>query len=252
MASVKDFNKSQVVFGVILGISIIISAFLISNALVKIKNSQQRFSVKGYAEQPVTSDYAILDGSFSRTSLDLKEAFKQLHEDREKIKNFLLRNGITEKQITFRPPSFYALYKTVSGAGGYYEKTNEVESYKATQEFQCESDDVSLISKLSQLVFDLTEEGVIAQMNAPKYLITHLDQFKLDIIGTATQNAQKRAEQFAAHTGKKVGSIVNASQGIFQITQPMSTSTADYGIYDTSTIEKVMKIVVRVEFAIED
>jgi hypothetical protein len=51
-------------------------------------------------------------------------------------------------------------------------------------------------------------------------------------------------------SGGKVGGLSSASQGVFQITAVNSTDTSDYGVYDTSTIEKSVKCVVTVEFKI--
>ena len=39
-----------------------------------------------------------------------------------------------------------------------------------------------------------------------------------------------------------MGSLVSARQGVIQITKPNSTRTSSYGIYDTETIEKVVKL----------
>ena len=50
--------------------------------------------------------------------------------------------------------------------------------------------------------------------------------------------------------GAKLGSIMSASQGVFQITQPLSTEVAYYGMYDTSTVEKDVRCVVNVQFAV--
>jgi hypothetical protein len=55
-----------------------------------------------------------------------------------------------------------------------------------------------------------------------------------------------------AEKGKgKVGALMSAQQGVFQITQRNSTDTSSYGMYDTSTIEKTAKAIVTLEYAIE-
>jgi uncharacterized protein len=73
---------------------------------------------------------------------------------------------------------------------------------------------------------------------------------KVRLIGAATKDSLLRAEQFAANSGVTVGPLRSASQGVFQITAPNSTETADYGSYDTSTVEKLVKAVVTVEYAV--
>ena len=54
----------------------------------------------------------------------------------------------------------------------------------------------------------------------------------------------------ATSSGEKLGSLVSARQGVIQITKPNSTATSSYGTYDTETIDKVVKLVVTVEFKI--
>ena len=44
--------------------------------------------------------------------------------------------------------------------------------------------------------------------------------------------------------------LVSARQGIFQVTAENSTDLSDYGVYDTSTIDKVVKIVVTLSYTI--
>jgi hypothetical protein len=60
-----------------------------------------------------------------------------------------------------------------------------------------------------------------------------------------------RAEELAKNSGSEVGTLKYASQGVFQITPVHSTDVSDYGIYDTSTIEKSIKAVVTIEYSIK-
>jgi hypothetical protein len=84
----------------------------------------------------------------------------------------------------------------------------------------------------------------------PQYFYNNLNEVKVRLIGAATKDSLLRAEQFAANSGVTVGPLRSASQGVFQITAPNSTETADYGSYDTSTVEKLVKAVVTVEYSV--
>ena len=84
----------------------------------------------------------------------------------------------------------------------------------------------------------------------PQYFYNNLNDVKVQLIGAATKDSLLRAEQFAANSGVTVGPLRSASQGVFQITAPNSTETADYGSYDTSTVEKLVKAVVTVEYSV--
>ena len=73
----------------------------------------------------------------------------------------------------------------------------------------------------------------------------------MELLAEATSDGYKRAHLMADNSGGKVGKLVEANQGIFQITEPDSTAVSSYGIYDTSTIEKEIKAVVTLKYLIE-
>jgi hypothetical protein len=47
-----------------------------------------------------------------------------------------------------------------------------------------------------------------------------------------------------------LGRLVSARQGIIQITKKNSSDMTDWGVYDTETIDKVVKLVVSLEYEI--
>jgi hypothetical protein len=55
----------------------------------------------------------------------------------------------------------------------------------------------------------------------------------------------------AENSGSRVGRLRSASQGVFQITPRFSTEIEDYGMSDTTTVDKTAKAVVTMEFSIE-
>ena len=54
------------------------------------------------------------------------------------------------------------------------------------------------------------------------------------------KDAKIRAEAITKAVGGKVGSVQSVRSGVFQVTTPDSTMTADGGAYDTSSIEKTV------------
>jgi len=77
-----------------------------------------------------------------------------------------------------------------------------------------------------------------------------LDQLKVSLLAEASRSARERANQFALNSGTKVNRLLNARQGVFQVTAPNSSDISDYGTYDTSSIEKVVKIVVTMTYGV--
>src|SRR4029077_8073817 len=97
----------------------------------------------------------------------------------------------------------------------------------------------------------LIQDGIAFTSNAPEYYFTKLDDLKIQMLGQATKDARERAEQLAVNSRSKVGALRSASQGVFQITPPFSTEVSNTGQSDTTSIDKSIKALVTVEYAIE-
>ena len=71
----------------------------------------------------------------------------------------------------------------------------------------------------------------------------------MKLLEAATKNAYERAKVLTESCGSEVGSLLSASQGIFQVLSPGGGDISDYGTYDKSTIDKEIKAVVTLEFS---
>jgi hypothetical protein len=123
--------------------------------------------------------------------------------------------------------------------------------FRFYQNFKLNSYDVQKIKDVSNQITELIGEGIEINSWQPQYSYTKLNDLKGKMLGAATQDAKIRAEEIAKSGGGKVGNILSASQGIFQITVPYSTEINDYGINDMSSIEKTIKSVVTVQYSIK-
>ena len=115
-----------------------------------------------------------------------------------------------------------------------------------------ESDNVNLVRDLS-LNADgvLANKGVQLQTVSVDFFYNKLADIRAEMLAEASKNAKERAEAIAESTGNKIGSVKDASQGVFQVTQRNSTEVSDYGNYDTSTIEKKITAIVRASFEVK-
>jgi len=78
------------------------------------------------------------------------------------------------------------------------------------------------------------------------------EEIKKQLLSYATKNARERAEEIVAMTESgKIGKMLSARAGIFQITEPLSTDIAGYGIHSTSTRKKTIKVTVNAVFSID-
>ena len=71
------------------------------------------------------------------------------------------------------------------------------------------------------------------------------------MLSKATSDARDRARAIARQVRVGIGTITNAKTGTFQITVPNCTECADFGSYDTSTIEKDITAVMAVTFRVD-
>jgi hypothetical protein len=108
-----------------------------------------------------------------------------------------------------------------------------------------------LVEKVSKDSSDLIRDGIEFRSYSPVYTFSTIEKIKLELLASATQNAYERARTLAENSGGKAGKLVSASQGVFQITPLNSTDVSDEGEYNTSTIDKMVKAVVTLEFNVE-
>ena len=113
--------------------------------------------------------------------------------------------------------------------------------------------DLDLIAKARKAAVQFKADGHAIEYADPQYLVSSLEQVKMSLIGAATRDARARAEEFAKNGGVKAGRMRAASQGAFNILAPGAGADAsEYGgVYDKSTIDKVARVVVTIEYAIE-
>ena len=63
-----------------------------------------------------------------------------------------------------------------------------------------------------------------------------------------TANAAERARRIATKGKFKLGKIADVRVGVFQITRANSTAVHDYGINDTTSIDKEIKSIVEIKY----
>ena len=109
------------------------------------------------------------------------------------------------------------------------------------------------IQTAEQAIRNLRAKNDFIEFSEPQYLLGNLETIKRDLITQATEDAQKRAVEFAKTGGGKVGAMRSASQGSFNIYSDNGPGEdEDYGgTYDKSTIGKQVRLVVTIEYAIE-
>jgi hypothetical protein len=232
--------------GLCLGLGLVAAAVVVGGSLERIKLAGDKITVKGYAEERVVSDAGTWRATVTVRAADLQSGYRELEADTARVLEMLATVAGESAGVTTTPVNARPQYEI--GPGGV--QTGRLTGYELDRNFELSSGDVALIGKVAAQASALISEGVNINSWPPQYFYNDLNAVKVRLIGAATRDAQQRAEQFASGSGVTVGPLRSASQGVFQITRPNSTETADYGSYDTATVEKVVKAVVTVEYAV--
>lgn len=246
----RIFRDTQIIIlGICIALGTLGAAWILSQGWIKIKKfSTEVITVTGSTEKKITSDFAIWRAQFSRRAPQLKEAYDQLQQDTQTVKNYLLSKGAAESEMIVAQITTEVLYKKNEKGND----TNEIEAYKLAREIEVQSHDVYKVARLCREATELINQGVEFISPWPEYFYTRLTELKHEMLAQATEDAKKRAEQMAKATGNKINFMRSAKMGVFQITPANSTVVSDYGMNDTSTLEKKVTAVVKVDFAIAE
>jgi hypothetical protein len=241
-------NSQIVILGICIAVATIASSVILSQGFLKVmKFTREQISVTGSATEEIKSDYIVWQGWFSRREADLKTAYKKVKEDLDRVKAYLVSKGVGDKEAIISQVSTETIYKKNEKGND----TNDIQGYRVTQSIEIRSNEVDKIDTVSRDVTELIDQGIEFTSAAPQYFYTKLDELKIEMLARATQNAKQRAENMAKATGNKIGFMRSAKMGVFQITPITSTDVSDWGINDTTSLDKKVMAVVTASFAID-
>lgn len=238
---IEDFQV--LIIGLFFSLCIIISTGIISNTL-----SRSGIEVTGSATEIVKSDSASWDLDISSASKNKKQAYDTLVINKNTVMDYLKLKGFAEADIDVKNTNTYPVFRISPTTG---EALNDVDHYVITQTLRITSPDLALIKDVSLDAENLVNRGIDVKSNPPAYFYSKLGELKIKLLNEASEDAKNRAKAMLRSTRNRVGSIKSVKSGVFQITPPNSTDVSDYGVYDTSTIDKKVTAVSQVTFRIK-
>ena len=249
MEGARILKDSQIiVLGVCIAVATIVSSLILSKGFLKVmKFTQQVISVTGSAQQNIKSDYIVWNGGFTSREADLPSAYKKLQADLVLVLAYLEGKGVKKEEVIVSQISTGKIFKKTKDG----KETNDLEAYELSQWIEVRSNDVDRIDVVSRQATELINQGVVFVSGAPNYFYTKLDELKIEMLAKATQNAKERAVNMVKATGNKIGYMRSAKMGVFQITPVNSTEVSDWGVNDSTSLEKRVTAVVNVSFAID-
>lgn len=246
-ASMNNRFLSQpfVIPALIISTGFIIAATVGAMAFYKTRTLDDVLSVTGSAKVQVVADSVKWNFSLSRrvNEMSLPAGYAQLARDLNATKQFLNQNGLSEEQITVTPIMVEEMYRDPS-FGGPREMT-------LRQMITVQSADVAGITRLAKSTETLVQSGIFISAQPPEYYYSKLAELRVSLLGDAIKDAKARATEIAQSSGNAVGALKAASSGVVQVLAPNSVEIADYGSYDTSSIEKDVMVTVRATFGVK-
>lgn len=233
--------------GYALAVGLVLSAIVLGWAYTHKPSSEETITVTGSARRRIKSDLVVWRASVSYQASQLAEAYGSLKDKVPRVRSYLVSKGVSEEEIVVSSVSSRTLQeRNPSG-----EETGQINGYVLTQTLEVRSGDVEKITKISREVTELIDQGILLESQAPEYHYTKLGELKIEMLAEAAKDAKVRAEKIASSTGSSVGSVRSARMGVMQITAADSNEVSDYGMNDTSSLEKDITAVVNVGFAVD-
>jgi len=222
----------------LLAAALLFGSFAIGSG-IRDRNRSDVVTVTGSAKQRITSDYAIWDMSVSAQDASASAAERQLSTAAGSVRSFLLSHGLTASELATQP-----IYTETLTRG------NTITGYRLTRNFEVRSSRVQAVAAAAEASSTLLEQGVPLSAQPLQYVFTRLASVRPQLLAAAVKDAQERAKVLVEATGSKLGTLRGVDVGVFQVTSPNSTQVSDYGVYDTSTLQKDVTAVVNVTFAL--
>ena len=236
---------------VFIAVAVIITGYILGTSYLTRGKSDPSVTVKGLGQQSFDSDLIVWRASFSSNSLDLKEAYADLNNDIERVKEYLKTQGVLDNEIVFDAADIDKKYDRIYDENGNF-KENIFRGYELNQSFEVQSKSVDMVERTSREVSKLIDAGIELNSYSPQYYYTKLAALKIKMIEAATKDAKNRAETIANHGGGSLGKLTYASMGVFQITAENSSDEYSWGgSFNTSSKRKTASITMRLNYEID-
>ena len=232
--------KKITLYSVILMIVLIVFTFCIKK-IIFTKNGY--VTVKGAAEKTVIADMAYWTISFVNAGNDLSVVKDKNSADLQVVIDFLKENNFKPNEYKINS------IELIDMDTREYKDPNQQNRYILTQSVSVITNNVDLVSNVSQNLDQLIDKNVSIKCSygemKPVYKFTKLNLIKQEMLKEATINAKNTAKQFAIDSNTRVGKIKYANQGIFNITSKDKSANYDNELFAK---EKEVRVVITIDY----
>ena len=236
---------------IIFSAALVIAAAVLGYQVKQVGGGRETISVKGLAEKPIKADRAEWTVSLQVKGATIAEALGKLRKERPALDQFLATAGFDKAALTESNEATEPNYEQVEGRNGNMRSVQD--GHVARQSITINTADLGKIITAAKGIVQFEADGHPVSFGAPQYLVSNLEDVKMSLIAAAMQNSRARASEFAKSGDVEVGRMRSASQGAFYILAAgADQDVSDWGgSYDKSTVDKVARVVVTVDYGIK-
>ncbi len=234
----------SLISAVLVALGLSLGGWFIGEGFARGRASDRFVEVKGLAEREVTADLALWPLRYVSTGNDLTAAQAQITRNTRQVFAFLSRNGIDTTVVQLQA------LEVSDAFANRFPGERAGPRYVIQQTVMVRSGKPDVVLAASQRVSELVGAGVVLSssgeygIGGPTFIFTRLNQLKPSMVKEATANARSAAEQFAADSRSDLGSIRQASQGIFVIL-PRDQAP---GVNEGAQLQKIVRVVSTVQY----
>jgi len=236
---------------IIFSVALIIAASVLGYQVKQVGGGRETISVKGLAEKPVKADRAEWTVRLQVKGDTIADALGKLRKERPALADFLAKAGFEPATLSESNESTEPNYEQVEGRNGNMRSVQQ--GNVARQSITINTTDIAKVIAASRAIVQFEADGHPVSYGEPQYLVSNLEDVKMSLIAAAMQNSRTRAAEFAKNGDVEVGRMRSASQGAFYILAAgADQDVSDWGgSYDKSTVDKIARVVVTVDYAID-
>lgn len=223
----------------IIAVGMIVLGLCIKWGIDGFANKDRKVTVKGLAEREVEADKVTWPIRTKELGDDLPQLYGKISVTTDKVRAFLIQNGIKAEEISVNAPVVRDLNAEVYNSGQNRYR------YNITSTLTVTSRDVKLVRSIIARQGELLKQGVAVVESyggEVEYEYVSFQDMKPEMMQEAIQNAEKTAQQFAENSKSRLNKIMTADQGQFSIMDRDS---------NTPYIKKV-RVVTTVTYSLKD
>lgn len=232
-------TPSRVWWPWVIAMGMVASSGLLGYSFVEGRRPSGTVRVVGSATVPFQSDVIKWRVQLVRSVASGAESagFESLRSDRQRFLDRLSTAGVSADEVALQPVT----------TNPVYDRDGRVSGMQLRQTFLVVSRDLEAVESLALDPGDLVRDGLGLEGSKLEYFFEGIGELKRSLLQQASADARARALEVG---GDRLGPLVEARAGVFQIREPYSTEVQGYGVYDTQTRDKEITVTVHATFGV--